>query len=136
MSYSLDQISGSSGMHAVSGASAPMPPSQKMSILFDSIDTSGSGTITKSQLESAFSSQQPTRGFKAAGADAIWNQLDPSGSGSITKQQFVQGMTSLMSHFRNGGSVSNLSSSTSTSSTLNAGIQSLGSSTGSLNVSA
>jgi hypothetical protein len=50
----ISGISSSSGLHAVSGASFGAPPQQKMSNLFDSIDTSGSGSITQSQFEQAF----------------------------------------------------------------------------------
>jgi Ca2+-binding EF-hand superfamily protein len=78
-----------------------MPPSQKMSALFDRIDTSANGTITKPQLESALSSMKAPMVLKSSGADAIFSQLDTRGTGAISKQQFVQGMTSLISHMRN-----------------------------------
>ena len=108
--------------HEVSGASAPMPPSAKMSALFAKIDSSGTGSITKDQLESAFATQKPPKAFKQMGVDALFQQLDPSGTGSVTKDQFVQKMTSLMSHFRNTGansaSATNLASLSSPSSTL------------------
>ena len=61
-----------SGMHAVSGASSSGPPQQKMSDLFDSIDTSGSGSITKSQFDQAFQSKNPPAVFQKQGADAIF----------------------------------------------------------------
>jgi hypothetical protein len=47
---------------------------------------------------------QPTAGFRAMGAAAVFQALDPSNSGSVTKQAFVQGMTQLMAQFRTGAS--------------------------------
>ena len=83
-----------------SGASVRMPPAQKMSNLFDKIDTSWSGTITKAQFEQAFQTMNPPAGIKAMGADAVFAKLDPNGTGSVSKQDFVSGMKSLMSEMR------------------------------------
>jgi len=88
------------GSSAMSGASAPMSPTQKMSNLFSQIDTSGSGTITEAQFDKAFQSMNPPGSVKAAGADALWKQLDPNGTGSVSKQDFVSGMTSAMKQLR------------------------------------
>lgn len=85
---------------AMTGASMRMPPSQKMSTLFSQIDTTGSGSISKSQFEQAFSSLNPPAGFKAMGADAVFAKLDTNGTGSVSKQDFVSGMTSMMSAIR------------------------------------
>ena len=85
---------------AMSGASAPMSPSQKMSNLFDSIDTIGSGTITNSQFEQAFQSMNPPGSVKAAGADAIWKKLDPDGAGKVSKQDFATEMAAAMKALR------------------------------------
>lgn len=73
-----------------------MSPTQKMSDLFQKIDTGGSGSITKAQFEQAFQNTNPPAGFKAMGADAIFNKLDPNGTGSVSKQDFVNGMKTLM----------------------------------------
>ena len=83
-----------------SGASAPMSPNQKMSNLFDAIDTSGTGTISKSQFEQAFQSMNPPGNFQAAGVDSIWSKLDPNGTGSVSKQDFVNGMAEMMKQLR------------------------------------
>lgn len=92
---------GSSGSAEVwAGASAPMSPTQKMTGLFDQIDGSGSGSITKAQLEQAFQTLNPPPSFQAAGADAIWAKLDPSGTGSVSKSDFVSTMTGLMKQLR------------------------------------
>ena len=96
---SISAIGG--GMPPVStGASMRMPPAQKMSALFDKIDTSGSGTITKAQFEQAFQSMNPPKGVQQMGADSVWAKLDPNGTGSVSKQDFVSGMTSQMSQIR------------------------------------
>ena len=99
---SISAISSSMSAHAMSGASMRMPPAQKMSALFDKIDTSGSGTITKSQFEQAFQTMNPPKGFQQSGADATWAKLDPNGTGSVSKQNFVSGMTSQISQMRQG----------------------------------
>jgi Ca2+-binding EF-hand superfamily protein len=85
-------VGGAGGMHAVSGASTSGPPQQKMSDLFDSIDSSGSGSITQSQFDQAFQSKNPPTVFQQQGADAIFTALDPNGTGSVSKQDFVSGM--------------------------------------------
>ncbi len=112
-------ISGAAGGAAQvwSGASARMPPQQKMSKLFDQIDTTGSGTITKAQFEEAFQTMNPPAAFKLLGADAVFAKLDPNGTGSVSKSDFVSGMTSLMSqargthHHHHGGGGASASSS-------------------------
>ncbi|MGZ5011262.1 MAG: EF-hand domain-containing protein [Methylobacter sp.] len=89
---------GNAGMppRIMSGASSRMSPDQKMSNVFQQIDTSGSGTITKAQFEQAFQSMNPPAAFKTMGADAIFSKLDPNGTGSISKQDFVDGMKTMM----------------------------------------
>jgi len=100
----ISGIAPSSGLHAVSGASYGAPPQQKMSNLFDSIDTSGSGSITQSQFEQAFQTKNPPAVFQKQGADAIFASLDPAGTGSVSKQDFVSTMSKLMASLRADGS--------------------------------
>jgi Ca2+-binding EF-hand superfamily protein len=95
----ISGITSSSGLHAVSGAST-RAPRQKMSNLFDSIDTSGSGSITQSQLEQAFQTKNPSAVFQNQGAGAIFVLLDPNGAGSVSKQDFVSTMSGLMASLR------------------------------------
>jgi Ca2+-binding EF-hand superfamily protein len=97
---SISGLSGSTGPQMMSGASMRMPASQKMSNLFDQIDTTGSGTITKAQFDQAFQAMNPPKDFKAQGADAIWSKLDPTNSGSVNKQDFITAMTSMMKQMR------------------------------------
>ncbi len=100
MSMSVSALSGSIGPQMISGASVRMPASQKMSNLFDNIDTSGSGTITEAQFNQAFQTLNPPSDFKSLGASAIWSQLDPTNSGTVNKQDFVTAMTSMMKQMR------------------------------------
>ena len=86
-----------------SGASMRRSPSQKFSNVFDQIDTSGSGSITKSQFEQAFSSLKMPASFRAQGADAIFAKLDPNNTGSVSKQDFVSGMTDQLKAARAAG---------------------------------
>jgi hypothetical protein len=98
----ISGITSSSGLHAVSGASTGAPPQQKMSNLFDSIDTTGSGSITQSQFEQAFQAKSPPAVFQKQGSDAIFASLDPTGTGSVSKQGFVSTMSNLMASLRAG----------------------------------
>jgi hypothetical protein len=93
-------VSAAGGVHAVSGASSSGPPQQKMSSLFDSIDTSGSGSITQTQFDQAFQTKNPPAVFQQQGAAATFAALDPTGSGSVSKQDFVAGMSKLMASLR------------------------------------
>ena len=77
-----------------------MPPNQKMSNLFNSIDTSGAGSINQAQFNQAFQTLNPPAVFKAQGANAIWSSLDPNGTGSVSKQDFVNTMKDLMAQLR------------------------------------
>jgi Ca2+-binding EF-hand superfamily protein len=103
MSIGVSGIGGSYAPQAMSGASARMPPTQKMATLFSKIDTSGAGSITKSQFAQAFQTMKPTAGFRAMGADAVFQSLNPSASGTVSEQDFIQGMTQLMTQFRSSG---------------------------------
>ena len=100
MSMAVSGVGGAHAPQTMSGASAPMSPTQKMATTFAKIDSSGTGSITKSQFASAFQTMNPTAGFRAMGAAAVFQTLDPGGSGSVSKQDFVHGMTQLMSQFR------------------------------------
>ncbi|MGA7993734.1 MAG: EF-hand domain-containing protein [Bradyrhizobium sp.] len=118
-------VGAASGMHAVSGASSSGPPQQRMSELFDSIDTSGSGSITQSQFDQAFQTKNPPAVFQKQGADAIFAALDPNGTGSVSKQDFVAGMKQLMASLRAGDAAPAGSSTSQSSASLAASVQSL-----------
>src|SRR3974390_174091 len=89
-------VSANSGLHAISGASSSGPPQQKMSDLFDSIDTAGTGSITQAQFDQAFQTKNPPAVFQSQGANAIFSALDPNGTGSVSRQDFISGMSKLM----------------------------------------
>ncbi len=93
----------------MSGASYGAPPQQKMSNLFNSIDTSGSGSITQSQFEQAFQTKNPPAVFQQQGAAAVFAALDPNGTGSVSKQDFVSTMSGLMASLRADSSGSSTS---------------------------
>ncbi len=118
----VSSIASGPALHAVSGASYGAPPQQKMSNLFDSIDTTGSGSITQAQFEQAFQTQNPPAVFQKQGADAIFAALDPTGTGSVSKQDFVSTMSKLMVSLRADGSAQSGSQS---SDSLAASLQSL-----------
>jgi EF-hand domain pair len=100
MSMSVAVVGVSNGLQAMSGASAGMPPQQKMTSLYNQIDTTGTGSITQQQFTQAFQSLNPPPVFQKQGASAIFGSLDPNGTGSVSKQDFISGMTSLMASLR------------------------------------
>jgi Ca2+-binding EF-hand superfamily protein len=102
MSSSISGIGGGMNVAAVSGASPRMPPQQKMTNLFEKIDTANTGSINKSQLEQAFKTLNPPQVFQNAGADAVYRILDPDNTGKVSKQDFVAGMKGLMVSLRSG----------------------------------
>jgi hypothetical protein len=102
MSFSVSSVAAAATPQVWSGASARMAPPQKMTALFASIDSSGSGSITRAQFDQAFQANNPPAAFKAMGADAVFNAIAPAGSDSVSKDDFVQGMTSLMGKLKAG----------------------------------
>jgi hypothetical protein len=96
----ISGVGGAGAAQAWTGASMRMPPQQKMSNLFDKIDSSGTGSITEAQFNQAFQSMNPPAAFKSQGADTVWSKLDPQGTGQVSKQDFVKGMTSMQQQFR------------------------------------
>ncbi len=89
---SVSGISGGSQPYVSTGASMSMPPQQKMSQLYDKIDTTNSGSVSQSQFNRAFQTMNPPAKLQAMGADQIWSKLDPSGTGSVSKHDFVNTM--------------------------------------------
>ena len=100
MTAAVVAVGGPPNLDIISGASGNMPPNQKMSSLFSSIDTSGAGSINQAQFNQAFQTLDPPAVFKAQGANTIWNSLDPNGTGSVSKQDFVNTMKDLMVQLR------------------------------------
>ena len=96
------QISGIGGptAMAVTGASGALPPQQKMANLYDQIDTAGTGSITRSQFQTAFETLKPPAVFRQAGVDAVFSKLDPNGSGQVSRADFIKGMQALMVSLR------------------------------------
>ena len=106
MSMSITGLGSASLPQIVSGASSYGSPSQKMSNLFQQIDSGNTGSITQAQFQQAFATLNPPANFQAVGASAVFQQIDSSGSGSVSKSNFVSGMTAMMRSLRSG-SVSN-----------------------------
>jgi len=70
------------------GAPGAASPGGLVQSLFNEIDTSGSGSITKSDLETAVTAA----GGTTTAADALYAQLDPNNTGSVSEQQFAQAL--------------------------------------------
>jgi len=77
-----------------------------LSSLFDQL-TNGSGQLTQSELEQAFTSE----GGTTQEADALFGQLDPSGASSISESQFVTGMQQIFAQAAQAQSASSSASS-------------------------
>lgn len=87
----------------VTSASWAGPPQQKFSSLFNAIDTSGAGLISKAQFEQAFATRNPPQSFQKQGVQAIYNHLDPAGTGVVSKGTFVSVMSALSVSLRSAG---------------------------------
>ena len=124
MNTIVSGIAAAGDLHAMSGASGGMPPQQKMTSLYNNIDTGGSGSITQQQFDQAFQTLNPPPVFQKQGANAIFAALDPNGTGSVSKQDFVSGMSSLMVSLRSEGATSGAAG-PSPSQTLASSLQSL-----------
>lgn len=100
MTAPVAAVGGAAIPEIVSGASTSGPPNQKMSNLFDNIDSGSAGSINQTQFNQAFQTLNPPSVFQAQGSAAIWSALDPNGSGSVSKSDFVNTMTDLMVQLR------------------------------------
>jgi Ca2+-binding EF-hand superfamily protein len=81
------------------GPTSGGPGGQFAQSLFNSIDTGGTGSITKSQLEQAVTAA----GGTTQGADALYALLDPNNTGSVNEQQFAQVLNQLRPHHHHHG---------------------------------
>lgn len=81
-------------MTSLSGVSGGMAAyqAQLAQNLFNRIDSEGTGSITKSELENAVTAA----GGTAASADALYADLDPNGTGSVNESQFAGTVQSLL----------------------------------------
>jgi hypothetical protein len=79
------QSSATGGAAVPAGAADPSSFAQK---LFNSVDTNGDGQISKSELESAFT----TGGGTASQADAFFSKLDSNGDGSVSQSELTTGL--------------------------------------------
>ena len=76
------------------GASSSQQGGQLAQSLFSQIDSSGTGSITQSELEQAITAAGGTK----EAADALYAKLDPNNTGSVTEPQFAQGLSQAMPH--------------------------------------
>jgi hypothetical protein len=96
MTGSIGGMGGVSLPKVVSGASKRGSKSHGLADLFKSVDSTGSGSITKSQLQSALPNLKLPSSVKSLGADAIFGKLDPNNTGSVSPQDFVTGLRKIM----------------------------------------
>jgi hypothetical protein len=80
-------------------AAAADPTTQLTQNLFSQVDTTGKGSITKTDLEQAVTK---AGGSKQA-ADALWAKLDPNNTGSVNAQQFAKNLPKAHGHHHHHG---------------------------------
>ena len=97
MSLTVSGVAASRYAREVSGGAHAPTASQKMSSVFDKIDVSGTGSITRAQLAQKFKGLNLPEGIKALGPDAVFSALDQSKTGSVDKKKFSSGMIKLLS---------------------------------------
>lgn len=125
MGGSIGGLGGASMPQIVSGASKRGSKSHGLADLFKSMDTSGAGSISKSQLQSALPNLKLPSSVKSLGADAIFSKLDPNKTGSVSRQDFVSGLRKILSDLQVQASNPSQGSSTSPFASLMSGAQSL-----------
>jgi Ca2+-binding EF-hand superfamily protein len=81
------------------GATGANQPGQFAQNLFSQIDTSGTGSITQSELEAAVTAA----GGTTQAADALYAKLDPNNTGSVSEQQFAQTLQQMHGHHHHHG---------------------------------
>lgn len=89
-------MGGASMPQTVSGASKRGSKSHGLADLFKTIDTTGSGAISKSQLQAALGNLKLPSSVKSLGTDEIFKKLDPNNTGSVSKQDFVAGLRKIL----------------------------------------
>ena len=122
----ISRAGGMSQPAVMSGASARRPPQQKMSQLFDMIDASGSGTITKDQFQKAFQSLEPPAKLQAVGASQLWARMDTNRTGSVSKRDFLKVMLDAIRNQGGSGQEIAPASATRTANAATAALKALG----------
>ncbi len=75
---------------------SPTSTLQKLNNLYQQIDTTGKGQITKVQFEQSFNKLSLPASVKDMGQEGVLKKLDPNGTGVITKPEFIQRMAPLI----------------------------------------
>lgn len=87
--FSLDAMSALISAQEQSGTSGLSPMQQKV---FGQLDADGDGTVTGSELQSAFGADNKDA------ADYVMSKLDTNGDGSISQSEFASGTTKGAGH--------------------------------------
>ncbi|TVO68769.1 hypothetical protein FHP89_17880 [Denitromonas ohlonensis] len=85
----LGQLQAQAGM---SGMRPPPPPPPDASEMFSSIDADSSGSITSTELSSAFAAQAEATGRSGPNADDFLARFDSDGDGSLTEAELTAGI--------------------------------------------
>lgn len=116
MAGSVSGLGGGAMPKIVSGASKRASSSQGLSQMFQTMDTSGAGSISKSNLQSALQNLSLPSSVKSLGADTLFNKLDTNKTGSVSRQDFVSGLRKIMSGLQVQGASSTQNGSSASSS--------------------
>jgi Ca2+-binding EF-hand superfamily protein len=97
MTMSISALSNNRTAHSVSGANSTTTSTKKASSLFDQMDVTGIGSVSRNQFARNFKSLNLPSGIKSLGADKVFSALDASGKGAIGKKEFSSGMIKMLS---------------------------------------
>jgi hypothetical protein len=123
MSYDVSAVSTLSApasVQTMTGASPAWPARQKMTALYNQIDTQSTGSISAAQFHAAFAEGNPPAGFRHMGATAVLAKLDPRSTGTVSRADFIDTMSALSASVRaagNGAALAATSNATSGSGT-------------------
>ncbi|MBF0460711.1 MAG: EF-hand domain-containing protein [Magnetococcales bacterium] len=87
----------------------------RLTRLFQQIDTDSTGSITPDQLATAFPTLRLPSAIQAMGSDAVFQALDPNETGSVAQADFVSGLKSLIAQNATSTGVGSRSRAASTS---------------------
>jgi Ca2+-binding EF-hand superfamily protein len=97
MTMSISALSNNRTVHSISGANFSTTSAKKASSLFDQMDPTGTGSVSRSQFARSFKSLNLPDGIKGLGANTVFSSLDTGGKGAIGKKEFSSGMMKLLS---------------------------------------
>lgn len=85
------------GAQVWSGASMQNYSHSGASQFFNSIDTTGKGSISQAEFEQSLKSAQLPKYAQGLSPSELWSKIDPAGAPTVSKQDFLKGLSELRS---------------------------------------